>query len=105
MKLPAGSLERTLAILRKEWLDMLRDRRTATVTLVSSIAAGPIFLMLIFNLIASQAERARDLALPVAGAEYAPALVAFLERQQVNITPRRRPITTRRSAAVISTSC
>ena len=86
MKLPAGSLERTLAILRKEWLDMLRDRRTATVTLVSSIAAGPIFLMLIFNLIASQAERARDLALPVAGADYAPALVAFLERQQVNVT-------------------
>ena len=64
---------------------MLRDRRTATVTLVSSIAAGPIFLMLIFNLIASQAERARDLTLPVAGAEYAPALVAFLERQQVNV--------------------
>jgi sodium transport system permease protein len=75
-----------LAILGKEWLDMLRDRRTATVTLVSSIAAGPIFLMLIFNLIASQAERARDLSLPVAGAEYAPALVAFLERQQVNVT-------------------
>ncbi|HET7198002.1 MAG TPA: ABC transporter permease, partial [Burkholderiales bacterium] len=70
----------------KEWLDMLRDRRTATVTLVSSIAAGPIFLLLIFNLIASQAERARDLTLPIAGAEYAPALVAFLERQQVSVT-------------------
>jgi sodium transport system permease protein len=77
---------RTLAILRKELLDMFRDRRTAMVTLVSSIAAGPIFLMLIFNLIASQAERARDLTLPVAGAEYAPAVVAFLERQQVTVT-------------------
>jgi sodium transport system permease protein len=86
VKTPAGTLGRTLAILRKEWLDMLRDRRTATVTLVSSIAAGPIFLMLIFNLIASQAERARDLVLPVAGGEYAPALVAFLERQQVSVT-------------------
>jgi sodium transport system permease protein len=82
----SGPISRTLAILRKEWLDMLRDRRTATVTLVSSIAAGPIFLLLIFNLIASQAERARDLTLPVAGSEYAPALVAFLERQQVNVT-------------------
>jgi sodium transport system permease protein len=81
-----SSLGRTLAVLRKEWLDMLRDRRTATVTLVSSIAAGPIFLLLIFNLIASQAERARDLTLPIAGAEYAPALVAFLERQQVSVT-------------------
>jgi sodium transport system permease protein len=86
VKARAGALARTFAILRKEWLDMLRDRRTATVTLVSSIAAGPLFLILILNQIASQAERARDLSLPVAGAEYAPALVAFLERQQVSVS-------------------
>jgi sodium transport system permease protein len=79
-------LQRTLAILRKEHTDMFRDRRTATVTLLSSILAGPIFLLLIFNLIASQAERARELTLPVIGAEYAPAVVAFLERQQVKVT-------------------
>ena len=52
-------MQRTLAILRKELLDTFRDRRTGTVTLLSSILAGPIFLMLIFNLMASQAERAR----------------------------------------------
>ena len=80
------SFARTLAILRKELVDTLRDRRTGMVTLLSAILAGPIFLLLIFNLIASQAERARDLRLAVAGAEYAPALVAFLERQQVAIT-------------------
>jgi sodium transport system permease protein len=84
--LPLLSFLRTLAILRKELLDMFRDRRTGTVTLLSSILAGPIFLLLIFNLIASQAERARDLTLPVMGAEYAPAVVAFLERQQVTVT-------------------
>ena len=82
----ATPLTRTLTVLQKELLDMLRDRRTATVTLLTSIAAGPVFLLLIFNLIASQAERARELTLPVAGAEYAPALIAFLERQQVTIT-------------------
>jgi sodium transport system permease protein len=54
--------------------------------LLSAILAGPIFLLLIFNLIASQAERARDLKLPVVGAEYAPAVVAFLERQQVGVS-------------------
>ena len=75
-----------LAILRKELLDTFRDRRTGMVTLVSAIAAGPIFLLLIFNLIASQAERARELNLPVVGAEYAPALIAFLERQQVTVS-------------------
>lgn len=83
---PRGSaFARTLAILRKELTDTFRDRRTGVVTLLSSIAAGPILLLLIFNLMASQAERARDLTLPVAGAQYAPALVAFLERQQVSV--------------------
>jgi sodium transport system permease protein len=82
-----SSVQRTLAIVRKELVDTFRDRRTGTVTLLSSILAGPILLMLIFNLMASQAGRARDLTLPVQGAERAPAVVAFLERQQVKVTP------------------
>jgi sodium transport system permease protein len=81
------AVARMLAIVRKELLDTLRDRRTGMVTLLSAILAGPIFLLLIFNLIASQAERARDLRLPVVGAEFAPAVIAYLERQQVTITP------------------
>jgi len=80
-----SAVSTTLAILRKELLDNFRDRRTGVVTMLSAILAGPIFLLLIFNLIASQAERARDLRLPVVGAEYAPAVVAFLERQQVTL--------------------
>jgi len=81
-----AALARTIAILRKELLDTLRDRRTGTITLLSAILAGPIFLLLIFNLMASQAERAREMTLPVIGAEYAPAVVAFLQRQQVSVT-------------------
>jgi sodium transport system permease protein len=81
-----AALARTTAILRKELLDTLRDRRTGTVTLLSAILAGPIFLLLIFNLMASQAEHAREMTLPVMGAEYAPAVVAFLQRQQVGVT-------------------
>ena len=84
LTLPSAS--RTFAILRKELLETLRDRRTGVVTLVSAILAGPILLLLIFNLIASQAERARDLALPIVGAEYAPAIVAFFERAQVRVS-------------------
>jgi sodium transport system permease protein len=78
-------LARVAAIARKEIVDLARDRRTMTVTLLTAIAAGPIFLLLIFNLIASQADKARDLTLPVAGREHAPALMAFLERRQVKI--------------------
>ena len=46
----AGSSRRTVA--RKELLDTLRDRRTLLVTLLPAAAAGPLFLLLIFNLIA-----------------------------------------------------
>lgn len=78
-------LSRILAVTHKEVTDASRDRRTLLVTLVSAALAGPIFLMLIFNLIASQAEKSRDIHLPVVGAERAPALIAFLKRQQVTI--------------------
>jgi sodium transport system permease protein len=77
---------RVATVAGKELVDMFRDRRTALLTLLSAIAAGPILLVLIFNLIANQADRARDLRLPVAGREHAPALAAFLERQQVTLT-------------------
>ena len=80
------NVARTLAIVRKELVDTFRDRRSGTVTLLSSILAGPILLLLIFNLMARQADRALDLTLSVKGAEHAPAVVAFLERQQVTIT-------------------
>ena len=74
------------AVARKELRDASRDRRTGLVTLISAIAGGPIFLVLIFNLIAGQAERARDLKLPVIGQANAPALVEFLQRQQVTLS-------------------
>ncbi len=81
------SLARIATIVRKEIVDTWRDRRTILVTLATAIAAGPILLVLMLNLIASQADKARDLRLPVAGREHAPALIAFLERQQVTLTP------------------
>ena len=81
-----STASRIAAIARKEIRDTARDRRSALVTLLSAIAAGPIFLVLIFNLIAGQAERARDLKLPVVGQQHAPALMEFLQRQQVALS-------------------
>ncbi len=78
---------RVLAVANKEIVDTFRDRRTMVVMLVTSIAAGPIMLLLILNLLASQIDKARELKLPVTGAEHAPALVAFLQRQQVSVSP------------------
>lgn len=80
-------MNRILVIARKELVETFRDRRAMLTALATAALAGPIFLVLIFNMIASQGERARTLALPVGGAEYAPALVAFLEREGVRILP------------------
>ena len=80
-------MNRILVIARKELVETFRDRRAMLMALATAALAGPIFLVLIFNMIASQGERARMLALPVGGAEHAPALVAFLEREGARILP------------------
>ena len=79
-------MSRVLTVARKETVDSLRDRRSILVTLGTAALAGPIFLLLIFNMMSQQADRARDLKLAVQGAGHATALVAFLERQQVTLT-------------------
>jgi len=78
---------RILTVAGKEVLDTFRDRRAMLVTLLTAIAAGPVFLVLIFNMTANQADKARELKLAVVGQENAPALIAFLERSQVVIQP------------------
>ncbi len=88
MSAPGDSgLRRILVVAGKELLETFRDRRAMLTSLATAALAGPIFLALIFNMIAAQGERARTLALPVGGAEHAPALVAFLEREGVRILP------------------
>lgn len=79
------SIGRILTVAGKEIVDTLRDRRTMLVTLATAALAGPIFLLLIFNLMARQAQAAHELRLPVHGGEHAPALIAFLAREQVKI--------------------
>jgi len=81
-----GWLDRIVIVATKELVDTLRDRRTALVTLMPALF-GPAFLVLMLNVVAAQSGKTRDLVLPIAGAEHAPALVAFLERQQVVVKP------------------
>jgi sodium transport system permease protein len=81
------SAARILTVAGKEIVDTIRDRRTMLVALLTAVAAGPVFLVLIFNMTANQADKARELKLPVVGRENAPALMAFLERSQVAIQP------------------
>jgi sodium transport system permease protein len=80
-------MNRAFVVARKELVETFRDRRAMLMTILTAALAGPIFLVLIFNMIASQSERARDLRLPVGGAAHAPALIAFLEREGVRVQP------------------
>jgi len=78
--------KRFATIARKEIVDTWRDRRTIALMVLTALAVGPILMLLMLNLIANQVERAREIRLPVVGREHAPALAAFLERQQVTLT-------------------
>ena len=79
---------RIAAVAGKETIDIIRDRRAILVTLITAIVAGPVMMLLVLNLVARQADRVREMTLPIVGGEHAPALVAFLERQQVTLTLR-----------------
>jgi sodium transport system permease protein len=83
---PTRPFLRTLAVARKELVDTLRDRRTLLVTLLPALLAGPLVLILMFTVISSQLTRVQELKLPAVGQDHAPALVAFLTRQQVTLS-------------------
>lgn len=65
----------------KELVDALRDRRTLLMVLISSVAIGPVVLMLISSFVGSFEKRAEARELVVVGIERAPTLQNFLQRQ------------------------
>jgi sodium transport system permease protein len=69
----------------KELLDALRDRRTLLVVLLSSVAIGPLVMVLISSLVAGIEERAEARQITVQGIEHAPSLRNFLERQTYSV--------------------
>lgn len=81
-------LERILVVLRKELDDTLRDRRSLANSLLSALL-GPLMLLVLLSVIGgvSAGRAERPLELPVAGAERAPGLIAFLEQRNVAVLP------------------
>ena len=69
----------------KELRDALRDRRTAIMVLVASILTGPVTLVLVAHFISGLEEKAAILKVRMLGQENAPALVNFLQRNDVEI--------------------
>ena len=73
------------SVYRKELVDALRDRRTLFMVLISSVAIGPLVLMLVSSLVAGIEKRAEARELVVQGIEYAPTLKNFLLRQTYSV--------------------
>ena len=72
------------AVLRKETLDHLRDRRSMFSALLMPLV-GPALFAGLFTVIASWNREDKPLLVHVAGAQNAPNLVAFLERNGASI--------------------
>jgi sodium transport system permease protein len=69
------------AVYLKEVVDALRDRRTLMVVLFSSVLMGPLLLVALSTLLASFEASAEGRVVYVDGAENAPGLINFLQRQ------------------------
>jgi len=72
-------------VLLKELRDALRDRRTLLAIVLSSVAVGPLVLVLLSTLVAGIEERAESREIVVAGIEHAPTLRNYLERQTYRV--------------------
>ncbi len=74
-----------LTVYRKELVDALRDRRTLAVVLLSSVAIGPLVLLLVSSLVAGVEKRAEARVIVVQGLAQAPSLRNYLERQSYTV--------------------
>ena len=69
----------------KELVDALRDRRTLAMVLLSSVAIGPLVLVLVSSLVAGIEKRAEAREVVVLGIDAAPSLRNYLERQTYTV--------------------
>jgi sodium transport system permease protein len=73
-------------VLRKELVDALRDRRTLLMVLLSSVAMGPLVLVLLSTLVSGIEKRAEAREVVVVGRAHGPTLMNYLQRQTYTLT-------------------
>jgi sodium transport system permease protein len=73
-------------VFRKEFADSMRDRRTLLTILITAIAMGPIFLLLMANFVSGLEERGTVRQVMVDGIERAPEFANFLQRNDFKVT-------------------
>jgi sodium transport system permease protein len=81
MKTGVTTMRSAWAVFRKELLDALRDRRTLMTVFLSSVAMGPLVLVLISTLVSNIEKRAEAREVVAVGLDAAPGLRNYLQRQ------------------------
>jgi sodium transport system permease protein len=72
-------------VFAKELRDAFRDRRTMLMVLLSSVAMGPLMLVLMSVLFSDLEKSAESREIQVVGIEHAPTLRNYLERAAMNV--------------------
>lgn len=84
---PWRVLAEAWVVYGKELLDALRDRRTLATVLLSSVAVGPVLLVVLSVLMADMEQRAEQREIRVVGIDQAPGLANYLARQTWRVVP------------------
>jgi sodium transport system permease protein len=71
----------------KELKDALRDRRTLIAVFISSVAVGPLMLVMLSSLVGRYEKRAEAREIVAIGLDHAPTLRNYIERQTYTIKP------------------
>ncbi len=79
--------DRLGTVLRKEVLDLLRDRKSLFWMLFASAISGPLVLGILYFAFKTVSERLDRIEAPIVRAELAPDLVRHLERRGIKILP------------------
>jgi sodium transport system permease protein len=74
-----------ITVFLKELRDALRDRRTALMVLIASVLTGPVTLVLVAQFVSGLEEKAATLKVRISGQQFAPSLVNFLQRMDVEV--------------------
>ena len=69
-------------LLKKEWLDALRDKRAFGAAMLIALM-GPFMFVMMFNVMVDRMKNGEPLQITIEGAEHFPSLVTALERQKI----------------------
>ena len=79
------SFSRLSTVVHKEFLDLLRDRKSVFWALFAVAISGPLVLCILYFVTKSVSERIDKTVAPIVNAQFAPDLVRHLERRGIKI--------------------